>query len=252
MCGVCGCNVRDEHVHEHHENHKHPEQMLMVEQDILSHNNALAANNRKTFHERQILALNFMSSPGAGKTTLLTQCLLSCQPRPSFFVIVADQQTARDAERIAHAGIPALQINTGKSCHLDAHAVYHAMENLALPKQSILCIENIGNLVCPALFDLGQAYNIVILSVTEGDDKPLKYPHMFYTADVVLITKTDLLPYVDFSVDKAREYIQHINPKAQVIAISAQSGENLKLWQTWLQTAWEKEFKSALTGECRV
>lgn len=241
MCGICGCSDKAashlEHSHSpdlaHSHSHEH-HTTIQIEQDILAKNNAFAKANRTYFQKKQILALNIMSSPGAGKTTLLTKSIVNLKSQQSFFVVVGDQQTDRDAQRISAAGVPALQINTGKGCHLDAHDISHALEKIAIPSQTILMIENVGNLVCPALFDLGENYRVVILSVTEGDDKPLKYPHMFHAADLVLITKIDLLPYVDFDVNRCNQYIKQINPNVEIQALSTTSGENLSAWQEWL------------------
>lgn len=259
MCGICGCgeNNHSEFQHSpsrdltHHHTHEH-QQIIQIEQDILSENNKFALANRNYFQEKQILTLNIMSSPGAGKTSLLVNTIAHLKQSLPFFVIVGDQQTQRDAERISATGIPAIQINTGKGCHLDAHDICHALEKLVIPRQTILLIENVGNLVCPALFDLGEAYKIVILSVTEGDDKPLKYPYIFYSADLVLLTKTDLLPHVDFDLKKCMEYIKQINSKTEILAISTTSGENLIHWQAWLSTRWSQESKSALAAESKA
>lgn len=259
MCGICGCNATSHDVsqHSHSDNlvphHSHEnQQTIKIEQDILSENNKFAFTNRKYFQEKQILALNIMSSPGAGKTTLLTKTIANLKQFLPFFVIVGDQQTQRDAERISATGIPALQINTGKGCHLNAHDICHALEKLAIPQQTILLIENVGNLVCPALFDLGEAYKVVILSVTEGDDKPLKYPHMFYSANLVLLAKTDLLPYVNFDVKKCMEYIKQINANTEILTISTTTGENLTHWQEWLSNRWSQESKSKLVAESKA
>lgn len=244
MCGICGCdgnNLGELHhspsaglIHSHsHE----ASTLIEVEQDILAKNNEFALMNRNYFRDKQIIAMNIMSSPGSGKTTLLVKTILSLKQSFFFSVIVGDQQTDHDAQRIATTGVPALQINTGKGCHLNAHDIGHALEKLVIPPKAILFIENVGNLVCPALFDLGETYKIVILSVTEGDDKPLKYPHMFYSADLVLITKIDLLPYVDFNVEKCSQYIRRINHKVKILQTSATTGQNLDNWQNWIGNA---------------
>lgn len=228
MCGFCGCGENETHTHSH-EN----AQTIAIEQKILAANDHLAALNRKYFQENDILALNVMSAPGAGKTTLLAQTIADLKSQFSFQAIVGDQQTDRDAQRISQSGIQALQINTGKGCHLDAHAVHHALEKMP-NSPAIFFIENVGNLVCPALFDLGETDRIVMLSVTEGADKPLKYPHIFHTADLVLLTKTDLLPYVEFNIKECMEWIHRINPRTQILQISTKTGENLTHWYRWL------------------
>ena len=209
--------------------------MVQIEQDILAKNDALAALNRQAFAERGILALNLVSSPGSGKTTLLCKTIDMLKGKSTVAVIEGDQQTSNDAERIRATGAPAIQINTGKGCHLDAHMVGHAMQQLDLPDRSMLMIENVGNLVCPAAFDLGEAHKVVILSVTEGEDKPLKYPDMFRAADLMLLNKCDLLPHLTFDVDKAIEAAQRVNPAIQVIRVSATTGEGMGDWLAWLE-----------------
>ncbi len=208
--------------------------MVRVEQDILAKNNGYAAQNRGYFCERGIFALNLVSSPGSGKTTLLVHTALALRGRYPVCVIEGDQQTSLDADRIRATGVPALQINTGKGCHLDAHMVGHALEQLQPEKNSLLLIENVGNLVCPAAFDLGEAHKVAILSVTEGEDKPLKYPDMFAAADLMLLNKSDLLPHVDFDVQQAIAYARRINPGIEVIVTSARSGEGMESWLAWL------------------
>jgi hydrogenase nickel incorporation protein HypB len=209
--------------------------MVRIEQDILAKNNAYAGENRKHFTEHGVFALNLVSSPGSGKTTLLTRTIEHLKGKKiSIAVIEGDQQTTRDADRIRATGVAAIQINTGKGCHLDAHMVGHAVERLVLPDDSLLLIENVGNLVCPAAFDLGEAHKVAILSVTEGEDKPLKYPDMFEAADVMLLNKIDLLPYLAFNVPLCLEYARRINPNIKVILISAVSGEGMDEWEEWL------------------
>jgi hydrogenase nickel incorporation protein HypB len=259
MCGSCGCSENNHHESQHlashdlaHHHSQEPQQTVQIEQDILSKNEEFAVMNRNYFTAKQILTLNIMSSPGAGKTTLLVKTIANLKQSLPFFVIVGDQQTERDAQRISATGISALQINTGKGCHLDAHDIGHALEKLTIPQQAILLIENVGNLVCPALFDLGEKYKIVMLSVTEGDDKPLKYPHMFYAADLVLLTKIDLLPYVDFDLEKCITYIKQINSNAEISTISTTTGENFNHWQAWLRAQWCSENKSTLTDVSKV
>ncbi|MFZ0257469.1 MAG: hydrogenase nickel incorporation protein HypB [Gammaproteobacteria bacterium] len=208
--------------------------MVRIEQDILSKNQALATGNRRYFAERAIFALNLLSSPGAGKTTLLVRTIETLGGQLPIAVIEGDQQTTQDADRIRQAGVPALQINTGKGCHLDAHMVGRAARSLGLERQSLLFIENVGNLVCPALFDLGEAQKVVILSVTEGDNKPLKYPDMFRVADVLLLNKMDLLPYVEFEVERAIAAARRLNPAIEVIPVSATRGDGMEYWLAWL------------------
>ncbi|MFZ1537215.1 MAG: hydrogenase nickel incorporation protein HypB [Chromatiaceae bacterium] len=209
--------------------------MVQIEQDILGKNDQYAAANRSWFLAKGILALNLVSSPGAGKTTLLTRSIQDLKGRYPLAVIEGDQQTSHDADRIRATGIPALQINTGKGCHLDAHMVGHAIESLGLAAKSLLFIENVGNLVCPAAFDLGEAHKVAILSVTEGEDKPLKYPDMFHAADLMILNKIDLLPYLDFDMAKCLDYARRVNPGIEVLQVSARSGEGLDAWYTWLQ-----------------
>ncbi len=209
--------------------------MVQIEQDILAKNNQYAAANRQRLAETAILALNLVSSPGSGKTTLLTRTLEALKAELPLAVIEGDQETAFDAERIRATGVPALQINTGKGCHLDAHMVGHALEKLPLPEGGVLFIENVGNLVCPAAFDLGEAAKVAILSVTEGADKPLKYPDMFHAARLMLINKSDLLPYVQFDVDQAIAYARRVNPRLEVMILSATTGEGFDAWLDWLR-----------------
>lgn len=208
--------------------------LVQVEQDLLSKNNAYAAQNRHFFQAEGIFAINLVSSPGAGKTTLLVETIKQLQGRFPIAVIEGDQQTQHDADRIRATGTPALQINTGRTCHLDAQGIGLAVMQLAVQPDSLLVIENVGNLVCPASFDLGEAHKVVVLSVTEGDDKPLKYPDMFHAADIMVLNKTDLLPYVDFDVEKCLAYALQVNPNLQVIQLSAKTGENLAQWLDWL------------------
>lgn len=208
--------------------------MVQIEQDILGKNNQYASANRQWLAERGILALNLVSSPGSGKTTLLTRTINDLKESQTMTVIEGDQQTVNDAERIRATGAKALQINTGKGCHLDGHMVGHALEKLQPENDSILFIENVGNLVCPASFDLGEAHKVAILSVTEGEDKPLKYPDMFHAADVMLLNKTDLLPYLQFDVDACIANARRVNPKIRVIQVSATTGEGMDTRYSWL------------------
>lgn len=209
--------------------------MVQIERDILSKNDGYAAQNRSRFDEQGIFALNLVSSPGSGKTTLLCRTIEALKSRLSIAVIEGDQQTSYDAERIRMTGVPALQINTGKGCHLDALMVGAALQKLAPADDSLLLIENVGNLVCPAAFDLGEAHKVAILSVTEGEDKPLKYPDMFRAASLMLLNKIDLLPYVSFKPDLAIEHARRVNPALQVIQVSATTGEGFDEWLAWLE-----------------
>ena len=209
--------------------------IVKLEQDLLAKNNGYAEANRRDLSARGIFALNLVSSPGSGKTTLLVKTIAALNGAQPLAVIEGDQQTENDAARIRAAGAPAIQINTGKGCHLDAQMVGHAMRQLDLQDDSLLLIENVGNLVCPAGFDLGEAHKVVILSVTEGEDKPLKYPDMFRAADLMLLNKCDLLPYLEFDADLAIEYAHRVNPKLRVIRISATSGEGMPEWLEWIK-----------------
>ena len=208
--------------------------MVQIEQDILAKNNAYAKANRQRLAEHGIFALNLVSSPGSGKTTLLCKTITMLGGQ-AVAVIEGDQQTTQDAERIRASGAPAIQINTGKGCHLDAHMVGHAMETLSLIENSLLMIENVGNLVCPAAFDLGEAHKVVILSVTEGEDKPIKYPDMFRAASLMLLNKIDLLPHLNFDVDAAIGFARRVNPEIRVIQVSATSGAGMDEWMGFLQ-----------------
>ncbi len=211
--------------------------MVRIEQDILGKNNEYANHNREHFRRHGILALNLVSSPGSGKTSLLTATIDRLQGRHPVSVIEGDQQTSNDAERIRATGAPAVQVNTGKGCHLDAHMIGHAVEHLKLAGRGLLLIENVGNLVCPSAFDLGEAHKVVILSVTEGEDKPLKYPDMFNASDLMILNKIDLLPYVDFDVERCIEYARRVNPGLEVLQVSARTGEGMDAWLAWLDSA---------------
>lgn len=211
--------------------------MVKIEQDILSKNDQYAQRNRDWLEERSVLALNLVSSPGSGKTTLLAATVARLLPQMPVAVIEGDQQTSHDAERIRAAGAPAVQINTGKGCHLDAKMVHDACHQLPANEGGILFIENVGNLVCPASFDLGEKYKVAILSVTEGEEKPLKYPDMFAAAQLMVINKIDLLPYVSFDVARCIENAKRVNPYIQVIQVSATTGEGMDAWLNWLASA---------------
>lgn len=209
--------------------------MLEVEIDVLDKNNQLAARNRARFAARELLVLNLVSSPGSGKTTLLTETLTRLKGTVPCAVIEGDQQTVNDAARIRATGTPAIQVNTGKGCHLDAQMIADAAPRLPLEDNGILFIENVGNLVCPASFDLGERHKVAVLSVTEGEDKPLKYPQMFAAASLLLLNKIDLLPYLNFDVDKCLAYAREVNPNIEAILISATSGEGMDNWLNWLE-----------------
>jgi hydrogenase nickel incorporation protein HypB len=254
-----------EHAHEHgHEHHHHEHgvagdldygtglahahapgmsqsRMVQIEQGILAKNNTYAAANRQRFDERGILALNLVSSPGSGKTTLLVRTIELLKGKVTISVVEGDQQTSNDAERIRATGVAALQINTGKGCHLDGHMVGHALERLNPADESLFLIENVGNLVCPAAFDLGEQHKVAILSVTEGEDKPLKYPDMFRAADIMLLNKCDLLPYLEFDADLAEANARRVNPDLTIFRVSATSGEGLAAWVSWIETGLEAQ-----------
>ncbi len=209
--------------------------MVQIEQDILSKNDRHARFNREFLADRGIFAVNLVSSPGSGKTTLLTETIQRLQSTTPVTVIEGDQQTTNDADRIRATGAKAVQINTGKGCHLDASMVERALERLQPDEDSVLFIENVGNLVCPAAFDLGEAHKVVVLSVTEGEDKPLKYPDMFRAASLMLLNKVDLLPYVSFDVTQCIEYARRVNPEIEVMQVSATKGDGMELWVNWVR-----------------
>jgi hydrogenase nickel incorporation protein HypB len=228
----------DHHDHDHHHHHPHPgngSRTLQVETDVLAQNNLLAQRNRGWFDAKGILVLNLVSSPGSGKTTLLERTITDLKAELPVAVIEGDQQTLNDADRIAATGAPVIQVNTGKGCHLDAQMIERACRDLAPADGSVLMIENVGNLVCPAMFDLGEAAKVVIISVTEGDDKPLKYPTMFAAADLCLINKMDLLPHVQFDVDACEEAARRVNPRLEFRRVSATTGDGLDGWYDWLR-----------------
>ena len=211
--------------------------MIQLEHDILAKNNAYAAENRSFFAGHGILALNLVSSPGSGKTSLLVKTIEMLGDRLKSYVVEGDQQTANDAERIRATGAPAIRINTGKGCHLDGQMVGHAVEHLTPSDGSVVFIENVGNLVCPAAFDLGEAHKVAILSVTEGEDKPIKYPDMFAASDLVLVNKIDLLPHLDFDVEEAISNARKVNPAIKVLKVSARTGEGMDAWLVWIMAA---------------
>ncbi len=261
MCNVCGCNKAEVSIdtrhkqrgHKHASIHEHPRhsdsghnsedlaapelngsRLIEIEQNLLSKNNYYASQNRQYLQASGIFSINIISSPGSGKTTLLTEIIKRLKEQHNIYVIEGDQQTALDVDRIKETGIEAVQVNTGKGCHLDAHMVGHACEHLDMKKDAFLFIENVGNLICPAGFDLGEAHKVVILSVTEGEDKPLKYPEIFHAADLMIINKIDLLAYVNFNLKQCIEYAQQINPNIKIIQLSATSGENINQFSDWL------------------
>lgn len=252
MCGVCGCSHHGEHHHDHHHHdhghhHHHegpashaPHDLVRIEKDILARNDAYAMENRERLAEAGVFAINLVSSPGSGKTTLLAKSIDMLKSTVPVAVIEGDQETSLDADRIRATGVPTVQINTGRGCHLDAHMVGHALDDLPLKRNSILFIENVGNLVCPAGFDLGEAHKVVILSVTEGDDKPLKYPDAFAAASMMVLSKIDLLPHLDFDVGACIEHARSINPDIAVLQVSARSGAGMAGWIDWLIDASER------------
>jgi len=239
MCATCGCEQKAGHDHGHAHGHSHGHDhahgtTVRLEESILSRNDAFAARNRAWFRERSILALNVVSSPGSGKTTLLTRTIRDLRDRLAISVIEGDQETSRDADRIRAAGAAAVQVNTGTACHLDAHQVEHALADLRPADQSCVVIENVGNLICPSLFDLGEERRVLVASVTEGEDKPVKYPHMFRSADQIVLNKIDLLPHVSFDMDRFVEFVRQVNPDAGILPVSATRGDGLPAWLDWL------------------
>lgn len=261
MCGTCGCSGGSEggggtrvavphtHPHDHDHDHGHDHshspavairggddsgETITLEQRVLAKNEDLAARNRAWLAEQGIVAVNLMSSPGAGKTTILERTIRDFAGRRPVAVIEGDQETMLDAERIKRAGSTVVQVNTGAGCHLDAEMMRDALATLTPESGSLVLVENVGNLVCPALFDLGERSRVVIISVTEGTDKPLKYPYMFAAADLVIINKVDLLPYVDFDVARCEEYARSVNPGLRVLTVSATTGEGMRDWYEWV------------------
>jgi len=224
----------DGHTHSHsHSDYRSVE--IKVEQDILSKNNLLAQRNRGYFDAKNISALNLVSSPGSGKTSLLERTIREKNTEMDFFIIEGDQQTMNDAERIQAAGAPVIQVNTGQGCHLDADMINDAVKQLEVNDNSVLFIENVGNLVCPAMFDLGEGKRVVVISVTEGEDKPIKYPAMFSTSDICIINKIDLLPYLDFDIEKLKDYARQVNHHLEFIEVSVKTGEGMEKWYDWLK-----------------
>ncbi|NVJ91929.1 MAG: hydrogenase nickel incorporation protein HypB [Methylocystaceae bacterium] len=266
MCTVCGCGtskIEDGHTHNHDHDHSHDhshhhhhhgdmhfgendagvsvpgmdeKRIIAIEQDILGKNDHLAAHNRDHFKAAGIFALNLVSSPGSGKTTLLTRTIEDLKSDLPIAVIEGDQQTANDADRIRATGVAALQVNTGKGCHLDADMIAQAIHRMEMPNDGVMFIENVGNLVCPAAFDLGEAHKVAILSVTEGEDKPIKYPDMFAAADIMILTKIDLLPYLNFDVAACMDYARRVNPDLKIFQLSSTNGEGLEAWYDWIKS----------------
>jgi hydrogenase nickel incorporation protein HypB len=232
MCETCGCGNHS-HEADHDHNHSH-QKVIDLNLDILSRNNITAAMNRRFFEGRKVLCLNMVSSPGSGKTTILEKTISDLKTSKKLYVIEGDQQTQLDAERIEKAGAPAIQINTGSGCHLDAQMIESALKKLEIATDSILFIENVGNLVCPAMFDLGEYKRVLVISVTEGEDKPLKYPNMFETSHLCIINKSDLLPYVDFRTDEFINHACQINHHLEFIQVSAKTGEGMNKWHEWI------------------
>lgn len=216
--------------------------VIELERDILDKNNRMAERNRGFFEARNILAINLVSSPGSGKTALLERTLTDQGAAHRFYVVEGDQQTTRDAERIAAGGAPVVQVNTGKGCHLEAEMVHQAIRELQPATDSIVFIENVGNLVCPSMFDLGEARRVVVISVTEGEDKPIKYPDMFHTAHLCVINKIDLLPYLKFDLEALKNYARQVNPNLEFLEVSATSGAGMEGWYEWLSSVSGFEF----------
>jgi len=232
-----GHHHQDHHHHGHH-HHSHTSdtksRILEIEKDILSTNELQAAKNRGYFEAKNIFALNLVSSPGSGKTSILERTLQDLKDHLTFYVIEGDQQTQNDAKRIDALNIPVMQINTGKGCHLESDMVFEAVKKLNMKNDSILMIENVGNLVCPSMFDLGESKRVVIISTTEGEDKPVKYPDMFHTANVCIINKIDLLPYLDFDMEQLKNYALQVNPNLKFFELSARTGEGMEPWYDWI------------------
>jgi hydrogenase nickel incorporation protein HypB len=245
MCLTCGCTGTEKdfglaHGHEHTQEHVHAHdderitRRISLEKDLLERNDRLAEKNRSLFGKKGIVCLNLLSSPGSGKTTLLVDTIRRMQGRNPIYVVEGDQESRLDADRILEAGAPVLQINTGAGCHLDAHMLSHAVESLSPRDRSLLFVENVGNLVCPALFDLGETARVVVLSVTEGEEKPLKYPNMFRKADLILMNKVDLLPHLHFNTGAFLKHAETLRPGVTVLPISAQTGQGMESWIEWI------------------
>ena len=271
MCGTCGCgspeghisiekpghdpkdhqNVHHDHHHDHghhhdhhghhhdhdhhHDHHDSRKTVIEVQQNILQQNDLMAARNRGYFDAKNIYALNLVSSPGSGKTSILEKTLQDNKEKIRFSVIEGDQQTMQDANRIDALNVPVIQINTGKGCHLESDMVYSAVKKLNPSENSVLMIENVGNLVCPSMFDLGENKRVVIISITEGEDKPLKYPDMFHGSDICIINKIDLLPYLNFDLEKLKSYALKVNPDLKFFEVSATTGQGMESWYDWMK-----------------
>lgn len=233
MCDTCGCGEPE---HGHTELFPAENKRLVeVKQSVLQENRDFAAVNREFFSARKITCINLVSSPGSGKTSLLERSIRELKPLFPVAVIEGDQQTSRDSERISKTGVPVWQINTGLGCHLDAKMIHGIIASHPIPENSILFIENVGNLVCPAMYDLGETKRAVIMSVTEGDDKPAKYPFMFHSSDICVINKMDLLPYVDFSIDQVVHDLRHIKPEIGILYLSVKDGMGMGEWINWIR-----------------
>lgn len=230
-----------DHDHDHQLDHSHnPIREIDLERDILHKNDLLAERNKGYFEAKNIFAINLVSSPGSGKTSLLERTIADLKKDISFGVIEGDQQTTNDADRIAALEIPVIQINTGKGCHLDSEMISKAIKELSPKEGSLLMIENVGNLVCPSMFDLGENIRVVIISITEGEDKPIKYPDMFYSSQVCIINKIDLLPYLKFDMKKSKDYAKKVNPNLEFFEVSAYTGEGMESWYTFLKKSLKK------------
>ena len=275
MCDTCGCGNPNEEVkitkpgegqnHHHNHDHDHPhshdhshphthshsnshsrshshdhdhshEKKINLEIDVLSKNNLVAERNRGFFEAKDITTLNLVSSPGSGKTSLLEKTISDLKKEIDFYVVEGDQQTLNDANRIDATGAPVVQVNTGNGCHLDAEMINKSIKQLNIKDNGMLIIENVGNLICPSLFDLGESKRIVIMSVTEGEDKPLKYPNMFQSSDVCIINKIDLLPYLDYNLNLAKKYAIQVNHHLEFFEISVKTGEGMDGWYNWLRS----------------
>ncbi|GAB6077769.1 hydrogenase nickel incorporation protein HypB [Hydrogenobaculum acidophilum] len=248
MCKDCGCSITGHHHEEHHHHHEQDvkdKKVVEVIQNILDKNDKQAMSNRRHFEEHGVFCINLMSSPGSGKTSLLEATIEELKDKIRIGVIEGDLETNYDAIRIKEKGAKSYQITTGQACHLDAFMVHEGIHNLGIEDLDIVFIENVGNLVCPAAYDVGSHMNVVLFSTAEGEDKPVKYPVMFKSANVVVITKTDLLQYLDFDIQKAKNYVKEVNPQADIIALSAKTKENLEKWLKYLEFKLEM-FRNAL------
>lgn len=245
MCIDCGCGPTKEA--QGHGDQERKSRTVRIEEDLLSKNNRLAARNREQFLLQEVLVLNLVSSPGSGKTSILERTLSDLKHEICCAVLEGDQQTNNDAQRIAATGVPVKQINTGAGCHLDAHMVGHGIEPFDLLSTDLLLIENVGNLVCPAVFDLGEDHKVVVLSVTEGEDKPLKYPQMFQVSDLLLVNKIDLLPHLDFNLEACIAFAKEVNPNIEIIEMSCSEGSGMEAWYEWLRE--KVQLKNAAIGD---